>query len=126
MIIVQMIELQEGLLMKNDKNMYKTRTDIRDGKYVKVAEPAKKYDIDRNNNNYGCIAANQQTNNMIIPIWEKMNLTIEEAAQYSNISSKTLRRFINECTPDFILKIGTKTLIKRKVFEKFLEKTDAI
>lgn len=126
MIIVQMIELQEGLLMKNDKNMYKTRTDIRDGKYVKVAEPAKKYDIDRNNNNYGCIAANQQTNNMIIPIWEKMNLTIEEAAQYSNISSKSLRRFINECTPDFILKIGTKTLIKRKVFEKFLEKTDAI
>lgn len=126
MIIVQMIELQEGLLMKNDKNMYKTRTDIRDGKYVKVAEPAKKYDIDRNNNNYGCIAANQQTNNMIIPIWEKMNLAIEEAAQYSNISSKTLRRFINECTPDFILKIGTKTLIKRKVFEKFLEKTDAI
>lgn len=121
-----MIELQEGLLMKNDKNMYKTRTDIRDGKYVKVAEPAKKYDIDRNNNNYGCIAANQQTNNMIIPIWEKMNLTIEEAAQYSNISSKSLRRFINECTPDFILKIGTKTLIKRKVFEKFLEKTDAI
>ncbi len=55
-----------------------------------------------------------------------MNLTIEEAAQYSNISSKTLRRFINECTPDFILKIGTKTLIKRKVFEKFLERTDAI
>lgn len=64
--------------------------------------------------------------NIVIPIWEKYTLTIEEAAKYSNISSKTLRRFINECTPDFILKIGTKTLIKRKVFEKFLEKTDAI
>lgn len=93
---------------------------------VKVAKSTKKYDTERNNSNYNCTAANQQTNNMIIPIWEKMNLTIEEAAQYSNISSKTLRRFINECTPDFILKIGTKTLIKRKVFEKFLERTDAI
>lgn len=104
----------------------KTRTDIRNERIVKVAESVKKHDTDRSNSNYGCTAANQQTNNMIIPIWEKMNLTIEEAAQYSNISSKTLRRFINECTPDFILKIGTKTLIKRKVFEKFLERTDAI
>lgn len=93
---------------------------------VKVAKSTKKYDADRNNSNYGCTAANQQTNSMIIPIWEKMNLTIEGAAQYSNISSKTLRRFINECTPDFILKIGTKTLINREVFEKFLERTDAI
>lgn len=105
-------------------NVCRTRTDIRNRKNVKIAQQVKKNDMD--NSNYGCTAANQQTNNMIIPIWEKMNLTIEEAAQYSNISSKTLRRFINECTPDFILKIGTKTLIKRKVFEKFLERTDAI
>ena len=93
---------------------------------VKVAKSTKKYDTERNNSNYNCTAANQQTNNMIIPIWEKKNLTKKEAAQYNNKSSKTLRRFINECTPDFIMKIGTKTLIKRKVFEKFLERTDAI
>lgn len=111
-MIVKLI-IKEYLLMKNTNR-------------VKVAKPRKKHDADRSNSNYGYIAANHQTNNMIIPIWEKMNLTIEEAAQYSNISSKTLRRFINECTPDFILKIGTKTLIKRKVFEKFLERTDAI
>ena len=97
----------------------KTRTDIRDERIVKVAESVKRHDVDRNYNNVS--VANQ-----FIPIWEKMNLTIEEAAEYSNISSKTLRRFINECTPDFVLKIGTKTLIKRKVFEKFLERTDAI
>lgn len=70
---------------------------------MKVVEPVKRYDTNWNNNNYGCTTANQRTNNMIIPIWEKMNLTIEEAAQYRNISSKTLRRFINERTPDFIL-----------------------
>lgn len=61
-----------------------------------------------------------------VEIKDKLNLTIEEAAVYSNISSKTLRRFINEYTPDFVLKVGAKTLIKRRLFEKFIETTDAI
>lgn len=106
-------------------NVYKTRTEFQDGRMVKIAKPMKKRDTDRYNN-YDGTDVNRHTNSIIIPIWEKMNLTIEEAAQYSNISSKTLRKFISERTPDFILKIGTKTLIKRKVFEKFLERTDAI
>lgn len=99
-------------------NICKTQTEIRNRKNVKIAQQVKNHDVDRINN--------IRVVNQSIPIWEKMNLTIDEAAQYSNISSKTLRRYINECTPDFILKIGTKTLIKRKVFEKFLERTDAI
>lgn len=61
-----------------------------------------------------------------MPFWLKLNLTLEEAAIYSNISSKTLRKFINEYTPDFVLKVGTKTLVKRRLFEKFIETTDAI
>ena len=61
-----------------------------------------------------------------MPFWLKLNLTLEEAAAYSNISSKTLRKYINEYTPDFVLKIGTKTLVKRRLFEKFIETTDAI
>lgn len=61
-----------------------------------------------------------------VPIKDKLNLTIEEAAAYSNISSKTLRRIISENNPDFILKIGTRTLIKKRLFEKYLENTDAL
>ena len=61
-----------------------------------------------------------------IPFWEKTTLTIQEAAAYSGISDKTLRNRIKEQDYDFILKLGTKTLIKRKRFEKFLEETDAI
>lgn len=53
-------------------------------------------------------------------------MTIEEAAAYSGISDKTLRNKIKEQNYDFILKIGTKTLIKRKLFEKFLDSSDAI
>ncbi|MBD5136125.1 MAG: helix-turn-helix domain-containing protein [Lachnospiraceae bacterium] len=100
-------------------NTYKTKTEFRYGKRIKVVEVVKKHDIDNCN-------INKNTVNQVIPICDKLNLTIEEAAQYSNISSKTLRRFINENAPDFILKIGTKTLIKRRIFERFLERTDTI
>lgn len=61
-----------------------------------------------------------------IPIWEKACMTIEEAAAYSGISDKTLRNRIKEQNYDFILKIGTKTLVKRKKFEKFIDSSDAI
>lgn len=61
-----------------------------------------------------------------VPIWEKACMTIEEAAAYSGISDKTLRNRIREQNYDFILKIGTKTLIKRKLFEKFLDSSDII
>lgn len=61
-----------------------------------------------------------------VEIKDKLNLTIEEAAAYSNISSKTLRRIISENNPDFILKIGTRILIKKRLFEKYLENTDAL
>lgn len=61
-----------------------------------------------------------------IPIWEKMNLTIGEAAIYSNISEKTLRNRIREGECDFVLKVGTKTLIKRKKFERYMERIDFI
>lgn len=55
-----------------------------------------------------------------IPIWEKMNLTVKEAAEYSNIGENTLRDLIKS-NPEsvFILWIGKKTLVKRKEFEEW-------
>lgn len=61
-----------------------------------------------------------------VPIKDKLNLTIEEAAALSGISEKVLRSRIAESNYDFILKNGTKTLIKRRKFEKYLEGIDAI
>lgn len=62
-----------------------------------------------------------------VPIKDKLNLTIEEAAAYSGISETTLRGKISEKNNyDFILMNGTKTMIKRKKFEQFLERVDAI
>lgn len=61
-----------------------------------------------------------------VPIKDKLNLTIEEAAAYSGISERVLRDRIANSDYDFILKNGTKTLIKRRKFEKYLEDVDAI
>lgn len=59
-----------------------------------------------------------------IPIWEKMNLTIEEAAEYSNIGIHKLYEMTNEPSCPFVLWVGKKRVIKRKEFERFLEKTN--
>ena len=62
-----------------------------------------------------------------IPVWEKMNLTVKEAAEYSNIGENTLRDYIKS-NPEsvFVLWIGKKTLVKRKEFEEFIARTLSI
>lgn len=61
-----------------------------------------------------------------VEIKDKILLTIEEAAVYSGISETTLRSRLREGDYDFVLKNGTKTMIKRRGFERFLENADAI
>lgn len=61
-----------------------------------------------------------------VPIKDKLNLTIEEAAAYSGISERVLRDRLAEGEYDFVLKNGTKTLIKRRLFERYLENVDAV
>ena len=58
-----------------------------------------------------------------MPISEKLNLTIEEAAEYSTIGINKLYELTNEPTCTFVLWIGKKRVIKRKEFEKFIEKS---
>lgn len=56
-----------------------------------------------------------------VPIWEKANLTLEEVAAYSNIGINKLREITNENGCTFVLFCGNKRLIKRKLFDKYLE-----
>lgn len=51
----------------------------------------------------------------------KLNLTIEEAAEYSNIGINRLYDLCKEPLCPFVLKVGAKTLIKRRLFEKYIE-----
>ena len=61
-----------------------------------------------------------------VPIHLKLNLTIKEAAEYSNIGINRLREISNEQNCPFVLWVGSKRLIKRKPFESFLEKSYSI
>ncbi|MBO5484286.1 MAG: DNA-binding protein [Lachnospiraceae bacterium] len=58
-----------------------------------------------------------------IPIWEKMNLTVEEAAMYSNIGINKIDDMAKVPGCPFVLYVGRKKLIKRKEFEKYIEKS---
>ncbi len=61
-----------------------------------------------------------------VPIWEKSNLTLEEAAAYSGIGINKLREITNQRGCDFVLWIGTKRLIKRKRLDAYIERVDTV
>ena len=57
-----------------------------------------------------------------IPIWQKANLTLEEAASYFNIGINKLRQMTDakDCEK-YVLWVGNRRLIKRKAFESYLQ-----
>lgn len=58
---------------------------------------------------------------------EKYNLTIKEAVEYFNIGEKNIRKIVaDNPTAEYILMVGNKVLIKRKLFEKFIDETASI
>ena len=54
-----------------------------------------------------------------VPIWEKSNLTLDEAAAYSGIGKNKLREITDRKGCRFVLWVGNKRLIKRKELDKF-------
>ena len=58
-----------------------------------------------------------------IPLWEKANLTIEEAAEFSNIGQNKISALLKMPRCPFVLYIGKKKLVKRKEFERYIEKS---
>ena len=61
-----------------------------------------------------------------IPVWEKANLTLEEAAAYSNIGINRLRELSDGDQCPFVLFFGNKRLIKRKQFDAYLAEAYSI
>jgi len=57
-----------------------------------------------------------------VPVWEKANLTVNEAAAYFEIGTKKIRDLARE-NPNatYFLWNGSKLLIKRELFEKQCE-----
>ena len=61
-----------------------------------------------------------------VPIWEKSNLSLEEAAAYSGIGVNKLRDITNERDCKFVLWSGNKRLIKRRLLDEYIEKAYSI
>lgn len=61
-----------------------------------------------------------------IPIWEKSNLTLEEAAAYSGIGINKLRRMTESEQCSFVLWNGTKRLIKRRKLDEYMDRMYSI
>lgn len=62
-----------------------------------------------------------------IPYWEKYMLTLREAAEYFHIGEKKMRQIVNEnMDANFLLESGNRIMIKRKLFEEYLDRASVI
>ena len=57
-----------------------------------------------------------------VPVWKKSNLTLEEASAYFGIGINKLRELTNDSNNKFVIWVGNKRLIKRRLFEEYLER----
>ena len=58
-----------------------------------------------------------------MPFWLKLNMTIKEAAAYSNIGINRIEELLKQPKCNFVLYVGNKKLIKRKEFEQYISKS---
>ena len=62
-----------------------------------------------------------------IPYWEKYMLTLREAAEYFHIGEKKMRQIVDDNTDaKFLLENGNRVMIKRKLFEEYLNNASVI
>lgn len=70
---------------------------------------------------------NERNENNNVPLWYQYTLTISEACKYFNIGEKNIRKLVsNNPDADYILRVGKKVLIKRRLFEKFIDETESV
>ena len=71
-------------------------------------------------------AKEQEKRSISVPIPEKYMLTIREASVYFNLGVKHLRRLAVENTEGFSVYNGSRYMIIRPKFEKFLDESTTI
>ena len=61
-----------------------------------------------------------------INLSDKYVLSIKEASLYFGIGENKLRRILDEHFEELALQNGVKLMVKRKAFEKFIDRTSSI
>lgn len=72
------------------------------------------------NNDKKNISSSERKSIEKVPIHLKMTLTIKEAAEYSNIGINKIDSMLKQPNSPFVLYVGTRKLVKRKVFEEYI------
>ena len=64
-----------------------------------------------------------------VPIWERFLLTVKEASLYFNIGENKMKRIANDYMESdfkFVIQNGSRKMINRRKFERFLDETTSI
>ena len=68
-------------------------------------------------------------NVILVPVWNKFLLTVNEASEYFGLGVNKIRRVANDYMDsdyNFVIQNGTKIMINRGKFEEFLNNTTTI
>ena len=63
---------------------------------------------------------------LTIPIWEKANLSLGEAAAYYGIGINRLQALTDTDRCPYVLWVGSKRLIKKRLFDQYIEQVFSI
>ncbi len=57
----------------------------------------------------------------LVPVWERITISLEEAAAYSGIGVRKLRDMTDKPECNYVIWVGIRRMIKRKKFDEYLE-----
>ena len=67
-----------------------------------------------------------ETKVMLVPLWHKSTLSLEEATAYTGIGKHKLSERADDPDCEFILWVGRKRLFKRKRLDEYIERTFSV
>lgn len=68
----------------------------------------------------------QERTEIVVPIWQKSYLTLEEAAAYTGIGINRLRDMSNEESCEYVLWVGNRRMLKRRKLDEYLDKAYSV
>ena len=57
----------------------------------------------------------------LVPVWERVTISLEEAAAYSGIGVRKLREMTDLPGCKYVIWVGNRRMIKRRVFHEYLD-----
>ena len=54
----------------------------------------------------------------LVPVWERITISLEEAAAYSGIGVRKLRDMTDKPECNYVIWVGNRRMIKRKKFDE--------